>query len=270
MAQAGRLLDQRAVPVRLAQAEGEGLVVAAERLAFLPGRVERARPARRSAGRPAGPPPTRCGPAARAPPGRARPTARRWRPRPRARPGRRSPCGGWWRRSPRCRRARSARRAAGPGRRGTSPPARRRHRRWPPWPAAPRARSGRTPPPRPPPGSGRSAAAPRGRPKDWAAARIPLLSFPAQSTINTAAVTPHQLLETRKRRPQHGAADVSARPPLAPQLHLRRTRLGNPEPVLARRPSRVLVEETIYERFIERAIKRVAAITQGNPLDRTR
>ncbi len=32
-------------------------------------------------------------------------------------------------------------------------------------------------------------------------------------------------------------------------------------------PSRALIQESIYERFIERAIKRVAAITQGNPLD---
>jgi len=32
-------------------------------------------------------------------------------------------------------------------------------------------------------------------------------------------------------------------------------------------PSRVLVQESIYERFIERAVKRVAAIKQGNPLD---
>jgi aldehyde dehydrogenase len=32
-------------------------------------------------------------------------------------------------------------------------------------------------------------------------------------------------------------------------------------------PSRALVQESIYERFIERAIKRVAAITQGNPMD---
>src|SRR6478609_3471331 len=32
-------------------------------------------------------------------------------------------------------------------------------------------------------------------------------------------------------------------------------------------PSRVLVQESIYGRFIEHAIKRVAAITQGNPLD---
>ena len=34
-------------------------------------------------------------------------------------------------------------------------------------------------------------------------------------------------------------------------------------------PSRALVQESIYERFMERAIKRVAAITQGNPLDPT-
>ena len=32
-------------------------------------------------------------------------------------------------------------------------------------------------------------------------------------------------------------------------------------------PSRVLVQESIYERFIERAVKRVAAIKQGNPLN---
>ena len=32
-------------------------------------------------------------------------------------------------------------------------------------------------------------------------------------------------------------------------------------------PSRALVQESIYERFIERAIKRVGAIRQGNPLD---
>jgi len=32
-------------------------------------------------------------------------------------------------------------------------------------------------------------------------------------------------------------------------------------------PSRVLVQESIYERFMERALKRVAAIKQGNPLD---
>jgi aldehyde dehydrogenase len=32
-------------------------------------------------------------------------------------------------------------------------------------------------------------------------------------------------------------------------------------------PSRVLVQESIYERFMERAIKRVQAIRQGNPLD---
>ncbi|KQW99818.1 aldehyde dehydrogenase [Massilia sp. Root418] len=32
-------------------------------------------------------------------------------------------------------------------------------------------------------------------------------------------------------------------------------------------PSRVLIQESIYEAFIERALKRVAAIKQGNPLD---
>src|SRR5437762_7108570 len=32
-------------------------------------------------------------------------------------------------------------------------------------------------------------------------------------------------------------------------------------------PSRALVQESIYERFIERAIKRVASIKQGNPLE---
>lgn len=32
-------------------------------------------------------------------------------------------------------------------------------------------------------------------------------------------------------------------------------------------PSRVLVQESIYERFMERALARVAAIRQGNPLD---
>ena len=32
-------------------------------------------------------------------------------------------------------------------------------------------------------------------------------------------------------------------------------------------PSRALIQESIYERFIERALKRVAAIKQGNPLD---
>jgi aldehyde dehydrogenase len=32
-------------------------------------------------------------------------------------------------------------------------------------------------------------------------------------------------------------------------------------------PSRALVQESIYERFIERAVKRVEAIKQGNPLD---
>ena len=32
-------------------------------------------------------------------------------------------------------------------------------------------------------------------------------------------------------------------------------------------PSRALIQESIYDRFIERALKRVAAIRQGNPLD---
>jgi aldehyde dehydrogenase len=32
-------------------------------------------------------------------------------------------------------------------------------------------------------------------------------------------------------------------------------------------PSRVLIQESIYERFMERAVKRVEAIRQGNPLD---
>jgi aldehyde dehydrogenase len=32
-------------------------------------------------------------------------------------------------------------------------------------------------------------------------------------------------------------------------------------------PSRALIQESIYERFIERALKRVAAIKQGSPLD---
>jgi aldehyde dehydrogenase len=34
-------------------------------------------------------------------------------------------------------------------------------------------------------------------------------------------------------------------------------------------PSRVLIQESIYDRFMERALKRVAAIKQGNPLDAT-
>src|SRR5471032_2252411 len=34
-------------------------------------------------------------------------------------------------------------------------------------------------------------------------------------------------------------------------------------------PSRALVEESIYDRFMERALKRVAAISQGHPLDST-
>jgi aldehyde dehydrogenase len=32
-------------------------------------------------------------------------------------------------------------------------------------------------------------------------------------------------------------------------------------------PSRALVQESIYDRFMERAIKRVEAIAQGDPLD---
>jgi aldehyde dehydrogenase len=32
-------------------------------------------------------------------------------------------------------------------------------------------------------------------------------------------------------------------------------------------PSRVLVQESIYDKFIERAVKRVAAVKQGSPLD---
>src|SRR6185503_13423802 len=32
-------------------------------------------------------------------------------------------------------------------------------------------------------------------------------------------------------------------------------------------PSRALIQESIYDRFIERALKRVAAIKQGSPLD---
>ncbi|MDR3467919.1 MAG: aldehyde dehydrogenase family protein [Xanthobacteraceae bacterium] len=34
-------------------------------------------------------------------------------------------------------------------------------------------------------------------------------------------------------------------------------------------PSRALIHESLYDRFMERALKRVAAITQGNPLDPT-
>ncbi|MCX2910822.1 aldehyde dehydrogenase family protein, partial [Bifidobacterium longum] len=33
-------------------------------------------------------------------------------------------------------------------------------------------------------------------------------------------------------------------------------------------PSRALIQESIYERFMERALKRVAAIKQGHPLDK--
>ncbi len=32
-------------------------------------------------------------------------------------------------------------------------------------------------------------------------------------------------------------------------------------------PSRALVQESIYEKFMERVLKRVAAITEENPLD---
>ncbi|TNY07921.1 aldehyde dehydrogenase family protein, partial [Escherichia coli] len=32
-------------------------------------------------------------------------------------------------------------------------------------------------------------------------------------------------------------------------------------------PSRALIQESIYDRFMDRALKRVAAIKQGNPLD---
>ena len=34
-------------------------------------------------------------------------------------------------------------------------------------------------------------------------------------------------------------------------------------------PSRALIQESIYDRFMEKALKRVQAITQGNPLDMT-
>jgi aldehyde dehydrogenase len=34
-------------------------------------------------------------------------------------------------------------------------------------------------------------------------------------------------------------------------------------------PSRALIQDTLYERFMERALKRVEAIRQGNPLDQT-
>ena len=34
-------------------------------------------------------------------------------------------------------------------------------------------------------------------------------------------------------------------------------------------PSRALIQESIYDRFMERALKRVAAVKQGNPLDQT-
>ena len=35
-------------------------------------------------------------------------------------------------------------------------------------------------------------------------------------------------------------------------------------------PSRALIQESIYEQFMERGLKRVKAIRQGNPLDSTR
>ncbi|MCW3528622.1 aldehyde dehydrogenase family protein, partial [Burkholderia cenocepacia] len=34
-------------------------------------------------------------------------------------------------------------------------------------------------------------------------------------------------------------------------------------------PSRALIQESVYDRFMERAIKRVEAIKQGHPLDRS-
>ena len=34
-------------------------------------------------------------------------------------------------------------------------------------------------------------------------------------------------------------------------------------------PSRALIQESIYDKFMERALKRVAAIKQDNPLDMT-
>src|SRR6202042_3185399 len=34
-------------------------------------------------------------------------------------------------------------------------------------------------------------------------------------------------------------------------------------------PSRTLIQESIYDRFMDRAVKRVKAIRQGNPLDNT-
>src|SRR4029077_8556813 len=34
-------------------------------------------------------------------------------------------------------------------------------------------------------------------------------------------------------------------------------------------PSRALIQESVYDRFMERALKRVAAVKQGNPLDPT-
>ena len=34
-------------------------------------------------------------------------------------------------------------------------------------------------------------------------------------------------------------------------------------------PSRALIQDTLYDQFMERALKRVKAIKQGNPLDKT-
>ncbi len=34
-------------------------------------------------------------------------------------------------------------------------------------------------------------------------------------------------------------------------------------------PSRALIQDTLYDQFMERALKRVGAIKQGNPLDKT-
>ncbi len=34
-------------------------------------------------------------------------------------------------------------------------------------------------------------------------------------------------------------------------------------------PSRALIEESIYDEFMARVLERIAAITQGNPLDPT-
>ncbi|MEG2981954.1 MAG: aldehyde dehydrogenase family protein, partial [Stenotrophomonas sp.] len=34
-------------------------------------------------------------------------------------------------------------------------------------------------------------------------------------------------------------------------------------------PSRILIQESIYDRFIERAVKRVQQMKQGHPLDKS-